>query len=465
MSRLNTPESASLLSDAERRALRYLAGLDARRVAPGTDAVDGLVRFREKLPEFGRGAATTLRLLDEAGSPATVASAGGRYFGFVTGGTLPSALACGWLAAAWNQNAGLPVMSPVASELGRVVTGWLVDLLGLPTGCAAAFVTGATMANVTALAAARDHLLAQSGWDAQADGLFGAPQVTVIVGEKAHAAVYKALGLLGMGRRRVHVVPADGHGRMRPNALPKKVDGPTIACTQAGEVNTGSFDSLTEICEWARSRNVWVHVDGAFGLWALADPSRADLTAGITDADSWATDAHKWLNVGYDSGIALVRRPLDLYQSFASSAGYLPPVEEHEAMHHGPETSQRARQVEIWAALRSLGRDGVRDLVERSCLYARTLAAGLTDAGLTVLNDVVLNQVLVRADSELATRTLLESVQLDGTCWCGPTFWNDQPAMRISVCSWATTVSDINESLAAIIRAAKGTPAGTRKDL
>jgi glutamate/tyrosine decarboxylase-like PLP-dependent enzyme len=455
MSSLRNAATSSLLGDAAGRAQRYLAGLDDRPVAPGPDGLAGLASFAEALPESAQDPAATLALLDRAGSPATMASAGGRYFGFVVGGSLPVALAASWLATAWDQNAALPVMSPVAARLHDVVTGWLAELLGLPAGTAAAFVTGAAMANTAALTAARDQQLARAGWDVQADGLFGAPELAVVVGENAHSTVIKALGMVGLGRDRVHRVPADDQGRMRTDRLPAGVTGPAIICAQAGEVNTGAFDRFGDIVAWARARQAWVHVDGAFGLWARADPSRAGLTAGLAGADSWAADAHKWLNVPYDCGIALVRRPEDLRRSFASVAGYLPPDAGFEAMHHTPQASQRARQIEVWAALRTLGRSGVADLVARTCGYARIMAGALRQAGLTVLNDVVLNQVLVRAGTDEATLALVAAVQADGTCWCGPTQWQGRPAMRISISGWATGEDDIRRSTEAIVAAAE----------
>jgi glutamate/tyrosine decarboxylase-like PLP-dependent enzyme len=455
MSSLARAEVGTLLAEVAARAGCYLAGLDERPVAPDGAALAGLARFDEPLPEAPGEAAATLALLDEAGSPATMASAGGRYFGFVTGGCYPAALAAGWLAAAWDQNAALPVMSPVAARLHEVVTGWLGTLLGLPAGGAAVFVTGATMANATALTAARDQQLARVGWDVQADGLFGAPELTVVVGEKAHSTLIKALGLIGLGRERVRRVPADDQGRMRADCLPGDVTGPAVVCAQAGEVNTGAFDPFPGVVGWARERGAWMHVDGAFGLWALADPSRRGLTAGLAEADSWATDAHKWLNVSYDCGIALVRRPSDLRRSFASVAGYLPPGAAFEAMHHTPQSSQRARQVEVWAVLRTLGRRGVADLIAATCDHAQAMAARLRQAGLEVLNDVVLNQVLVRAATDDLTLAMIESVQRDGTCWCGPTVWGGRPAMRISVSGWATTGEDIAMSADAIIAAAQ----------
>ena len=449
-------DTGKLLTDAAERARRYLTSLDDRPVAPGRAAVAALAAFDEPLPDEPGDPAATLALLDEAGSPATVASTGGRYFGFVTGGALPVAVAAKWLATAWDQNAALPVMSPVAAKLHDVVNGWLTGLLGLPEGTATIFVTGAAMANTAALTAARDHQLARAGWDVQAEGLFGAPGLTVVIGEQAHATLVRALGFIGLGRSRVVRVPVDDQGRMRADLLPRDVSGPAVICAQAGEVNTGAFDLFPRIVSWARERGAWVHVDGAFGLWAAADPSRAHLTAGLSDADSWAADAHKWLNVPYDCGICLVRRPEDLRRSFAASGGYLPPDAGFEAFHHTPQSSQRPRQVEVWAVLRTLGRRGVADLVARSCRHAQMLAARLRQDGLEVLNDVVLNQVLVRAGTDEQTIAMVDAVQQDGTCWCGPTQWHGGPAMRISVSGWATTDEDIDRSAAAIIAAAQG---------
>jgi glutamate/tyrosine decarboxylase-like PLP-dependent enzyme len=297
------------------------------------------------------------------------------------------------------------------------------------------------MANASCLAAARDALLARLGWDVQADGLFGAPEIEVVVGERAHSTLSKSLGLVGLGRRRVTVVPADDQGRLRAELLPD-LAGPVLVCAQAGEVNSGAFDPFDEIADWLAERSGWLHVDGAFGLWALADPSRAGLVQGLDRADSWATDGHKWLNVTYDCGIAFVRRLDDLRRTFAAVAGYLPPSGEFEAMHHTPQSSQRARQVEVWSVLRTLGRRGVEELVNRSCAAAAGLAERLRAGGVTILNDVVLNQVLVRMVDGPTTEALIAAVQADGRVWCGPTQWGGATAMRISVSSWKTGPDD-----------------------
>ncbi len=445
--------TSDLFMRAAERAIRYREDIDARRVAPLPEAVERLSALGGPLPDTSQPPEAVFALLDEIGSPATVASAGGRYFGFVTGSSLPVTVAANWLATAWDQNAGLYVMSPVASELERIALGWLLDVLGLPSESGVAFVTGATMANFTALAAARHAVLRRVGWDVEADGLFGAPPITVVVGAEAHTTLHKALSLLGLGRNRVVTVPVDDQGRMRGDALPA-ISGPAIVCLQAGNVNTGAFDPAGEILPWARRAGAWVHVDGAFGLWAAASPARAPLVAEFAAADSWATDAHKWLNVPYDSGLAFVRDAEALRLSMAATASYLPTSDQRDPMSHTPESSRRARGVEIWAALRTLGRAGVADLVERCCRHATRFAEGLRAAGYSVLNEVSLNQVLVAFGDDETTRRVMDAVQRDGTCWCGGTVWQGRAAMRISVSSWATTDDDVERSLAAIIRIA-----------
>ena len=448
------PDQPDVLEAAASAALAYARTVDDRRVYPDDDDVAALTAFDEPLPAEGTDAADTLRLLAEVGGPATVASTGPSYFGFVTGGTHPAALGAAWLADAWDQNAALPVMSPVAATLQEVTRGWLVDLLGLPAGTGAAFVTGATVANASCLAAARDALLATLGWDSSGDGLLGAPPLDVVVGERVHSTVSKSLSLVGLGRHRVHVVPADEQGRMRPELLPD-LAGPVLVCTQAGEVNTGAFDPFEPILDWTRERNGWLHVDGAFGLWAAADPSRADLVRGLADADSWATDGHKWLNVTYDCGIAFVRRPEDLRRTFAASAAYLPPSDVYEAMHHTPQSSQRARQIEVWAVLRSLGREGVARLVADACDAAVVIADRLRESGFEIVNDVVLNQVLVRYADGPTTARLMAALQADGRVWCGGTQWGGEAAMRISVSSWKTDRAAAVRAADAIVEVAR----------
>jgi glutamate/tyrosine decarboxylase-like PLP-dependent enzyme len=451
-----TPTLKPLLESAAARAAAYLEGLDARAVAPPPRAVEALACFDRPLPDGPTDAAEVLAELDEIGSPATMAMAGRRFFGFVIGGSLPAALAANWLAGAWDQNSALHNVTPATATLEQVALRWLVEVLRLPADTGGAFVTGGTVANFTALAAARGAVLRQAAWDVEADGLFGAPPISVVVGEEVHPSLIKALGMLGLGRERVVRVPADGQGRMRADRLPE-LRGPTIVCAQAGNVNTGAIDPVGEICDAAREAGAWVHVDGAFGLWAAATPSLAHLTAGVERADSWATDAHKWLNVPYDSGIALVRDPHALRAAMAITAEYLPTETTYRnPSDFTPELSRRGRGVEVWAALRQLGRSGVADLIERCCRHAARFAEGLSAAGYEVLNEVMLNQVLVSFGDAETTRRVISGIQEDGTCWCGITQWQGQVAMRISVSSWATTEEDVERSLEAMVRVARG---------
>jgi glutamate/tyrosine decarboxylase-like PLP-dependent enzyme len=446
---------ARVLADAASRAAAYLDGLDARAVAPSPDALAALDALGGPLPDGGEDPATVLARLDEVGSPATMANAGRRFFGFVVGGALPAAVGASVLATAWDQNVGLYQLAPGASHLEQVALSWLTDLFGLPATTGGAFVTGGTMANFTALVTARDEVLARAGWDARANGLIGAPPVTVVVGGEAHATVCKALGLAGLGRNATQTVEVDAQGRMRAERFPA-IDGAAIVCLQAGNVNGGSFDPMPELIAKAHDAGAWVHVDGAFGLWAAAAPARAHLTAGAEAADSWATDLHKWLNVPYDSGLALVRDADALRASMALAAAYLPPTGNvREPAAYTPELSRRARGVEVWAALRSLGRAGVAELVERCCRHAARFADAFRAAGYDVLNDVVLNQVVVSFGDAPTTMRVVAGVQDDGTCWCGPTEWQGHTAMRVSVCSWATTDADVDRSIDAILRIAE----------
>jgi glutamate/tyrosine decarboxylase-like PLP-dependent enzyme len=442
-----------LLANTAEIAARYLESLDERSVAPTPDAVARLEELYGPLQEDPKSPADVLETLDRIGSPATVAMAGKRYFGFVIGGSLPAALAANWLAGAWDQNAGLFASSPISTALEEVSLGWLLDVLKLPAESGGAFVTGATLANFTALAAARHAVLRNVGWDVEADGLFGAPPVTVVVGAEVHPSLIKALGMLGLGRSRVTRVPVDEQGRMRATEIPP-LAGPTIFCMQAGNVNTGAFDPAAEICDRARTAGAWVHVDGAFGLWAAASARYAHLVEGVANADSWATDAHKWLNVPYDSGLAFVRDAAVLKRAMAVTAAYLPESQHREPSQYTPELSRRARGTEIWAALHSLGRKGLSELIERNCDLARRFAVQLQRGGAEILNEVVLNQVLVSFGEAARTRQVIERVQKDGTCWCGPTEWQGRAAMRISVSSWATREEDVDQSVSAILRAA-----------
>lgn len=444
-----------LLEQTAQRSISYLENLANRGVAPSADAVAKIARLDEAMPEQPTQPEDVIRLLDEIGSPATTAMAGPRFFGFVIGGSLPASLAANWLAGAWDQNSALYNSTPSTAFIEQIALRWLLDLLKLPAGCGGAFVTGATMANFSGLAAARHAILARAGWNVEADGLFGAPPVTVIVGQEAHTTLFKGLGLLGFGRNRVVKVPVDAQGRMRADAFPH-ISGPTIVCLQAGNVNTGAFDPFSEIIKRAHDGAAWVHVDGAFGLWAVTAPSRAYLTEGMSEADSWGTDGHKWLNVPYDCGLAFVKEPDALRAAMAVTAEYLPTTSpQRNPSDFTPELSRRGRGVEVWAALRSLGRAGITDLIERTCRFARRFAQGFSEAGFKVLNDVVLNQVLVSFGDEKTTLKVINAIQADGTCWCGGTVWQGQTAMRISVSSWATTADDVELSLAAMIRIAR----------
>jgi len=446
-------QSGDVLTLAAERARRYVRAAAQRRVAPSEAALAALAMLHEPFPSLPSDPSEVISKLDELGSPATVTTTGGRYFGFVNGGMLPAALAANWLAGAWNQNAALRVMSPVAAELEDVVIRWVCEALGLPANAAGGLVTCATMANFTALATARHTLLAREGWNVIEDGMFGAPPIEVVVGAEVHASILKALSLAGFGRKRVTTIEADNQGRMRKDKL-HRLSKRAIVCIQAGNVNTGAFDPAEEICAWAHEQGAWVHVDGAFGLWARVSPRYEHVTHGFEKADSWATDAHKWPNVGYDSGLAIVRDGAALRASMGITAAYLEPGLRREPMHHTPEASRRARGVELWAALKSLGRSGLCALIERTCAHAQRFAQGLREAGFAVLNDVVINQVLVSFGSPDVTREVIRRIQEDGTCWCAGTVWQGKTTMRISVSSWATTEEDVRRSLAAMIQIA-----------
>jgi glutamate/tyrosine decarboxylase-like PLP-dependent enzyme len=452
-------EESRLLADVAERATRYLSEIDERRVFPRREALAALSAFDVPLQEHPIPPAEVVDEIDRLASPATTAIAGPRFFGFVNGSGLPAAVAANWLSTAWEQHGGFWVLAPAGTKLEQVALRWTIELLGLPAESAGAFVTGTTMAHVTGLAAARSSLLAQVGWDVEADGLFGAPPITVIVGAEAHPTLFKALGIIGLGRDRVITVPVDSEGRMRADSLPK-MTGPTIVCLQAGNVNTGAFDPFGEIAERVKASRAptWIHVDGAFGLWARVAPARAHLADGIELADSWATDGHKWLNTPYECGIAIVREGEALRRAMSTSAAYLPSGAEYpNHCDYTPEMSRRPRGVDVWAVLRSLGRSGLADLIERNCRLARRFAEAFTAEGFPVLNDVVLNQVLVSFGDAERTRRVIAAIQEDGTCWCGVTVWQGKTAMRVSVISWATTEADVDRSVDAILRIARRT--------
>jgi glutamate/tyrosine decarboxylase-like PLP-dependent enzyme len=411
------------------------------------------------LPDRGAEDADVLAELIAAAEPGVVGTQTGRYFGFVIGSALPASVAADWMATAWDQNAFSVVTSPAAAAVEEVAAGWLTGLLGLPEGVASGFVTGAQGANTTALAAARHHVLAGAGWSVARDGLHGAPRIRVLAGEERHVTIDRALRLLGLGTAALEPVAADGQGRMRADALRESLGsgaGPTIVCAQAGNVNTGSFDPLDEIADACADAGAWLHVDGAFGLWAAASERFRHLTSGSERADSWATDAHKWLNVPYDCGVVFCRHPAAHGEAMAVAASYLQRAEGRSPSDWVPESSRRARGFAVWAALRALGRTGVGDLVDRCCDHARAFADRLgAEPGVEILNDVVLNQVLVRfGDDDETTREVVRRVQEGDVCWLGATDWQGRAAMRISVSSFRTTSDDVERSVAAILAAA-----------
>jgi glutamate/tyrosine decarboxylase-like PLP-dependent enzyme len=444
----------NLLDDFSERAKKYLAEKDNQPVYPHASAIKALQHLNSPLQNESIDAATVLSLLDEYGSPATVKTTGGRYFGFVTGSSLQAAMSAKLLATVWDQNGALSIMSPVASLLEEISSNWLVSLLCLPEDTVTAFVTGATMANFTGLAAARHALLKKQEWDVQSQGLFHAPEITVIAGDELHVSLLKALSMLGFGRDRIIRVPVDAQGRLIAEKIPA-IKGPTVVCVQSGNVNSGAFDPLEEIYDRVKSENTWIHVDGAFGLWAAASPEKKHLMKGIELADSWATDAHKWLNVPYDSGFAFVKHKQILFEAMSATAAYLPEISMREPFQYVPEMSRQARGIAVWAALKSLGKRGLAELIEKNCRQAKRFAEGLQQAGFLILNEVELNQVLVNFGDAETKNNIIKKIQEDGTCWCGGTTWQGKPAMRISVSSYATTDDDVERSLEVMIRLAK----------
>ena len=440
--------------------LAYLASLDERHVGPRADASQVRDRLGAPLPEEGTDATTVVEELADAVDPGLVASAGPRYFGFVIGGALPAAAAADWLTGAWQQNAALHALSPAAAAAEEVAGRWMLELLGLPPDASVGLPTGAGLGNTVGIAAGRHAVLARAGWDVEARGLYGAPEITVILGEEAHATVLTALQYLGLGRDRVVRIATDDQGRMRADeavAAIGRTAGPMIVILQAGNVNTGAFDPAPAIARAVADRpDAWVHVDGAFGLWAAASPRLRHLVVGVDRADSWSTDAHKWLNAGYDCGFVAVRDRDAHRAAMAATAPYLMRSEQRENWEYVLDSSRRARGFALYAAIRSLGRSGVEALVERCCTLAERMADQLGAAdGVEVLNDVVLNQVLVRFGDDERTRRVIERVQSDGVAWMGGTTWKGVAAMRISVSNWSTTEADADASVASILRATR----------
>jgi glutamate/tyrosine decarboxylase-like PLP-dependent enzyme len=449
-----------VLGDAARLGRAFVDGLAERPVGATASIAELRARLGRPLTDAGEDPRTVIAELAADAEPGLMASAGPRYFGFVIGGALPAAVAADWLTAAWDQNGGGAIAAPALAVAEAVAADWLRELLDLPPGCAIGFVTGCQMAHVTCLAAARHAVLADAGWNVEADGLQGAPQVRVVAGANAHVTIARACRFLGLGAERIRVVPADDAGRMiaaQLGPILREHDGPQIVCAQAGEVNSGAFDPLGEIVESCREHGAWCHVDGAFGLWAAVSPSRRALLDGFRGADSWATDGHKWLNVPYDCGIAIVADAAQQRGAMASTADYIPANDSDVpwGVESIPEFSRRARGVPLYAALRCLGRDGVSDLVDRCCAHAQRIAARLdADDGVEILNDVVLNQVLVRfASSDDVTDAVIDRVQRDGECWAGGSRWHGKAVMRISVCGWQTTAADADRSADAILAA------------
>jgi glutamate/tyrosine decarboxylase-like PLP-dependent enzyme len=454
---------APLLQRALDLSVAYLASLPARHV--GARANGGAIaeRLRVPLPADPEDPLAVIERLAQDLDLGLVASAGPRYFGFVVGGALPASVAADWLTAAWDQNAGLHATSPAAAAAEDVAGAWMKELLGIPAEASHGLTTGAGLANAVGIATARHAVLAKLGWDVETRGLYGAPEIAVIVGDEAHATLLTALQYLGLGRERLTRVPTDGQGCILAEPMARAVRAasakPVIVCAQAGNVNTGGFDPLAAIADAVDAHpNAWLHIDGAFGLWASAVPRLRHLVAGVDRADSWSTDAHKWLNVGYDSGFVATRDPASHRAAMAPSAPYLMITgENRESSEWVLDSSRRARGFALYAVLRSLGRAGVRDLVERCCAHARRMAERLAAApGVAVLNEVHLNQVLVRfGDDDGRTRAVIERVQREGVAWMGGTTWRGKAAMRISVSNWATTEDDIDQTAKAILHAAQ----------
>lgn len=442
----------NLFIKAQEFAASYRDNIDKQAVFPNNEALDNLQFFNEPFPEKPCAGTEIVEQLHTYGSPATVAQTGGRYFGFVNGGTIPAAQASQYLIAAWDQNAALYLMSPVASHLETICQQWLLELFDLPQQSVVGLLSGSSAATLCGLAAARYALLEQQGWDVNSDGLAGAPVLRVVLGEHAHSSVFKALAILGFGRNQLEIVAADDQGRMRLDLLPS-LDDRTMVIVQAGNVNSGAFDAIDEIANHCNQAGSWLHVDGAFGLWCAASRSRKYLTKGFEKADSWSVDGHKTLNAPYDCGIILCKHPLALTGAMQASGSYIQYSTERDGMAYVPEMSRRARSVELWATLKALGRTGIEDLVDSLHQYAKHFADELKKEGFQICNEVVFNQVLVACDNAEQTRITLENIQQSGDCWCGGATWQGQPVIRVSICSWRTDEADIQESVAVFVKA------------
>ena len=446
----------ALLDAVLGQARSWFDTLSARPVCASASSDQLRQSLGGPLPENGTPPDDVIRFLAGAGATGTVASTGPRYFGFVVGGSLPAALAADWLVSTWDQNAGIFALSPLASTIEQITGAWLLDLAGLPSTMSFGFVTGGHMANFTSLACARHSVLRKSGWDVGVNGLNGAPPIEICVNEESHYTIIVALRLLGLGSAHVRRIPVDDQGRMRADCLTaalRETSGPCIVCAQAGNVNTGAFDPLAAIADAAKERGAWLHVDGAFGLWATVSSQHAHLVRGIECADSIASDAHKWLNVPYDCGLVFCADEAAHRSSMSLAAAYIVATSTERDPHEFvPEESRRARAIPVYAALRSLGRRGLAEIIERNCRQARRFGDALRTAGFAVLNEVILNQVLVSFGTPEQTQAAIAAIQREGTCWCGGTIWQGHLAMRISVSNWSTTDEDVERSIDAIIR-------------
>lgn len=439
-----------LFEQAKTYSYEYMDRLQETDVYPSASAIAELKVFEEPVPEHPCSPASVLDMLNSYGSNASVAQSGGRYFGFVCGGILPVSLAAKWMSDTWDQNSALYVLSPIAAKLEEICEKWITELLGLAHGTAAGFVSGSSTAIICALAAARNQLLFRQGWNVNEQGLFGAPPVRVVLSEQAHSSVFKALALLGLGKERVQLAPADDQGRISLEKLPP-IDQNTLLIVQAGNVNSGAFDPLNELCEIANKAGAWVHVDGAFGLWAAASKDKYNLIRGFEKADSWSVDAHKTLNAPYDCGIVLCKNRSALVSAMQAVGSYIQFSDNRDGMLYTPEMSRRARSIELWALLKYMGRSGISALVDRLCDHAEYFAERLKENGFTVLNEVVFNQILIKCETAEKTKATLKNIQSCGKCWCGGAIWNNEPVIRISVCSWQTTRQDIDESVEAFV--------------
>lgn len=451
-----TREYRDLLEQAKEYAVAYMDGIDDKRAFPSVEQLASLSQFDGLLPETGEEAADVLALLHRVGSPATTAQAGGRYFGFVNGGLLPIAHAAAWLSDTWNQNGALYLMSPAASHLEQVCEGWVRELFGLPDDTALGLVTGSSNALICALAAARNELLRRQGYDIAAKGLRSAPQLRAVLGAGAHSAVRSALSVLGFGSDELEVVPVDSLGRIIPEQVPA-LDERTLLILQAGNVNGGAYDDFDTLCDRARAAGAWVHIDGAFGLWAACSKKYRHLTKGFEKADSWVTDAHKTLNAGYDCGLVLCRCREALANALAASGAYIAYGENRDGMRYSTEMSRRTRGVMLYATLRSLGRAGVEELIDRLCDNAAYFAGELERAGFALVNPPQFNQFMVKCETADETARVLRAVQNGGVCWCGESVWEGERVIRVSVCSHATTREDIDQSVRAFAEARRET--------